>query len=63
MKFCEDVDPENKIRCCASCHEDDEYGYPLIEKEIDGEEYEVCCAIARSLDLSLVESASLSSGQ
>lgn len=31
--------------CCSSCHDDEDFGYPLLNPDIDGEEAEICCAI------------------
>ena len=48
VKTCDDVTgPEP---CCISCHEDVEYGFELIEVEMAGFLFIVCCAQARNLD-------------
>lgn len=45
------LDVEGAPPCCHSCHEDhDDYGYSLCWHDIDGQEYEVCCAVSRHLD-------------
>jgi hypothetical protein len=36
---------------CDSCHEDEEYGYPMCGIVLpDGEEVEVCCVVRRRWD-------------
>jgi hypothetical protein len=37
--------------CCASCHEDEEHGYPLAQITVDGHPAEVCCKTVLFLSL------------
>ena len=39
-----------KASCCGSCHEDEEYGYALLEANINGERGYVCCSIYGALE-------------
>ena len=33
-------------RCCSSCHEDEDYGYPLADPDLpDGRHAEICCSM------------------
>lgn len=40
--------------CCDSCHEDQDFGYPMIEQTIERDQIEVllviCCGVSIALD-------------
>ena len=38
--------------CCPSCHEDEDYGYALLNPDINGQEAEICCAMYRKVEAS-----------
>jgi hypothetical protein len=42
----EEVDGYLAPVCCWSCHDDEDYGYPLLSITVNGAEADACCAIA-----------------
>jgi len=38
------------VECCGPCHEDEDDGYShMLDHEIDGEWYVMCCTVAEAL--------------
>jgi hypothetical protein len=37
------------VRCCDSCHDDADEGYPLVEESIGDQAIEICCATSKAL--------------
>lgn len=41
---------EISARCCSACHEDDEYGYELSEREIGNLDVTGCCYVLERIE-------------
>lgn len=53
MNFCDDLAEKLNIKCdcCDSCHNDSDNGYAsLIEKEINGIYYQICCSMSIKIE-------------
>ncbi|MHA2065491.1 MAG: hypothetical protein ACXABY_14045 [Candidatus Thorarchaeota archaeon] len=40
-------EPNEQPGCCTSCHTDDDLGYPMLEVDVEGGYYYVCCRVAQ----------------